>query len=237
MGATNVQTVYARWGHLPDRAFRLLAYMALVTMDSDTLPKFWQGRESMAVALGRMTPEEPADSDVSERAESFRKARSADFQAVKIALQVLTRCGVVVVDKSARRGRNATYLLHLTASMGKDQPTELGRINLPMGKDQPTNGVGPAYPQGVLGVLGEVEEPNHLASQPSPELSTGRAAEKLMSFTQASRLLREHTTDHGESWLAQVPDAVTSMKDRVIVAATLMATERGISWLVVRGAS
>ena len=53
MGAGNVGLVYARWGHLPHAPFRVLAYMALRTLDDGDPPRFWGGRESLAVALGR----------------------------------------------------------------------------------------------------------------------------------------------------------------------------------------
>ncbi len=35
MGASNVAKCYTRWQHLPDRAFRALVYMALVSLDAD----------------------------------------------------------------------------------------------------------------------------------------------------------------------------------------------------------
>jgi hypothetical protein len=74
MGAGNVKAVYALWADLPDRPFRVLAYMALTAKDADDPPMFWGGRESLAVAIGRKVS--PNDSEASVRT-TFRAVRSA----------------------------------------------------------------------------------------------------------------------------------------------------------------
>ncbi len=228
MGATNVQLAYARWSHLPDRAFRLLAFMCLVSMDGEDPPRFWQGRESMALALGRMVPDEPADSDVSARAEAFRKARRADFEAVKSALRDLRNSGVVVVHKPAARGRNAVYALHLLAATGKGEPVERGRVSLSTGKGEPVNGVGQPYPLGERGERGEDEETKSPQVVTSPAPSTTGQAE-TMNYSAASRLLQTATADLGAYWMSQVPDDVVGYEARVLAAAQLFADSRGIS--------
>ena len=138
MGIQNVSLVYARWVHLPDRAFRVLAFMALRTIDEDDPPLYWGGRESLAYALGRMTPVEPAASDSSPRAELNRKARAADFEAVKVALRPLFLAGVACIQTPSAPGRNAVYSLNLLAATGKAEPGEQGRLSLPPRREPPT---------------------------------------------------------------------------------------------------
>ena len=109
MGAGNVGLVYARWGHLSHAPFRVLAYMALRTLDDDDPPQFWGGRESLAVALGRIVPK-PQD-------EQSRRERKAAFEAVKEMTTVLKKAGAVELVEAARPGRNAVYALNLHRRM------------------------------------------------------------------------------------------------------------------------
>lgn len=109
MGAGNVSLVYLRWASLPDRPFRLLAYMALVSMDTDCPPRFWGGYPSLARALGRNTPDDtpknPTDGE--------RKARNADFEAVRLGMKVLLESGPVSILVPKAPGRSAVYALDL----------------------------------------------------------------------------------------------------------------------------
>jgi hypothetical protein len=111
MGAGNVKLVYGLWGHLPDRAFRLLAYMALSSLDTDEPPRFWGGREAAAIALGRDLPR------VLDRARSqpatgagveIERQRAAAFQDVKKWTRVLLDAGAIArAGGPARVGHNA----------------------------------------------------------------------------------------------------------------------------------
>lgn len=118
MGSANVRAVFASWSFLDDKAFRLLAFMALITMDDDADMLYWGGREMLCAALGRMTPAAPAEADSSARAESARATREADFQAVKRGIRQLVKSGAVVLHKGEAIGRPAVYKLCLSASTG-----------------------------------------------------------------------------------------------------------------------
>lgn len=119
MGAGNVKTIYGSWSAwrdsddnrrtLSDIAFRLLAYMALVTKDEDRPPLFWQGRESLAMAIGRAAPHTPAD-----------------WRAVDRALAELRDAGAIATDQHSSPYRNARYaitLLRPTGDVGRQVNT------------------------------------------------------------------------------------------------------------------
>lgn len=105
MGARNVRLVYAGWSTLPDRAFRVLAYMALVSLDEDgdssKARRYYAGRTDLAAALGRAVPPEPAEDDSSPRAVAARRARNAAFEAVRGTLRTLRDAGAL---REVRRG-------------------------------------------------------------------------------------------------------------------------------------
>lgn len=225
MGIENVKLVYARWTHLPDRAFRVLCFMAMVSMDNDNPPTFWGGREQLAFALGRMVPEEPAASDYSARAETNRKARTADFQAVKVALAALTKAGVAVLENRPRPGQNAVYSLHLGGLMGKAQPTEQGRTSLRTGYDQPT-GMGYDQPtpeeEPLRGSQGEDQVGANQGAK-SPLVTTSPAAIDG-DYAEAYSILAQ-LPDFGSDYMRRV-DNITGMAERTIAAAQLAVAER-----------
>lgn len=105
MGASNVKAAYVLWGRLPDRAFRLLTYMALVSLDGDgestKARRYFAGRADLAAALGRAVPDEPDEADQSPPALTARRARHAAFEAVRGALAELRRVGAI---REVRRG-------------------------------------------------------------------------------------------------------------------------------------
>lgn len=111
MGAGNVKAVYGLWGHLPDRPFRLLAFLALTAKDDDSPPRFWGGRETMAVGIGRTVP--TGDDDES------RKGRHATFEAVRWNLNQLIKAGAIERTRAASPGRTAEYVLRLTPGMAQ----------------------------------------------------------------------------------------------------------------------
>lgn len=118
MGAGNVKAVYGLWGHLPDRPFRLLAFMALTAKDDDQPPCFWGGRETLAVGLGRDVP--TGDDAASKR------ARHAAFEAVRSSLSQLVTAGAIKRTRSASPGRTAKYELILKFGMAQAEPAPNG---------------------------------------------------------------------------------------------------------------
>jgi hypothetical protein len=164
MGAGNVGLVYARWGHLPHVPFRVLAYMALRTLDDDDPPLFWGGRDSLAAALGRIVPK-PED-------DAAKRERRAAFQAVKEAVTTLRKYGAAELVEDARPGRNAVYALNLHRRMVVAEPTPSSDGPVlppeglmvvaeptpvvvvgptPVGEAEPVIGVGSATPRGEVG--------------------------------------------------------------------------------------
>lgn len=120
MGAGNVKLVYARWASLPDGPFRVLAYMALVSLDDDNPPRFWGGREALALATGRIV----ADRLTTDPAEIA--ARRAAFKAVGRMLAALKDAGAITLEAAAHTNRNAVYRLDLgltgARSVGTSRP-------------------------------------------------------------------------------------------------------------------
>lgn len=111
MGAGNVKAVYAQWRQLPHAPFRLLAYMAVVSLDSPdgNIPArlFFAGREAMAVALGSMPPPENPDDP------AVVRERRAAFGRVDRALKELVEKGAVERVKQAGHFSNAHYALNI----------------------------------------------------------------------------------------------------------------------------
>lgn len=119
MGAANVASAYRLYADLPGASFKLLGYMALISLDRDPEPWFGQGADELAVrALGR------------------RVADSAAIKAVERAMSPLFEAGAVTTTRhsSGRDGRRfpARYRLWLLepAPPGKrgvdNQPDETG---------------------------------------------------------------------------------------------------------------
>lgn len=107
MGAGNVKLVFANWAHLEHHPFRVLVYMALTTKDTDQPARYWDRWESLAVALGRMVPDE-TDGD-----ETVRLDRQAALRAVNRATAELLNAGAVTLAQRASPGRNTVYELNL----------------------------------------------------------------------------------------------------------------------------
>lgn len=143
MGHRNVAAVFDDWSHLPHQPFRLLTYMAHVSLDergeSGPARRFFQGRDAMAAALGFPVPEGAGDSD-----------RARCYQRVKAALKVLTMAGVVRQVQTGRNGSNSRYELVLI-------PTARGTVNVPLQGDgdrtpSPDLGVRPESARGTTSV-------------------------------------------------------------------------------------
>lgn len=107
MGARLVSATYAHYGHLPDRAFRLLTYMALVCKDETKNPTYYGGREALANALGATEDE-------------------AGFHAVKRCIATLVAAGAVSRELQGYHGKRSEYRLHV-----KTPPAERGPLTGP----------------------------------------------------------------------------------------------------------
>lgn len=106
MGASNVKAVYAKWTHLDDLPFRVLLYMAVVSHDVAS-PRYWAGREPLALAAGRPVP------DAVRGNAGVAAQRKAAFKAVDRVMDTLTAAGAIVQTGSAHSGRNGEYTLNL----------------------------------------------------------------------------------------------------------------------------
>ena len=132
MGAGNVKAVYAQWRQLPHAPFRLLAYMAVVSLDAPdgNIPArlFFAGREAMAVALGSMPPpENPDDPAV------MRERRAAFGRRSDRALKELVETGAVRRVKAAGHYSNAHYALNI---LRESRPT----VSVDQGSDHGERG-------------------------------------------------------------------------------------------------
>jgi hypothetical protein len=112
MGASNVKAVYNNWGHLDPVAFRLLVYMALVSMDGDS-PVYWGGREELTSAIGR-----PLVDPLDQSAATTQRVRATSFRALRRALRLLTVAKVVEMTVTPAPGRHAEYALRLSMERG-----------------------------------------------------------------------------------------------------------------------
>jgi hypothetical protein len=239
MGSSNVALVYALWGHLPDHAFRLLGYMALVTLDADEPPIFWQGVPALALALGRDLPEDP-DGDNSIEAEVIRKTRKAVLRIVSRAVSVCISEGVVRVIRKPSPGRHAVYSLHLSRAVSN--PVDNGVDDAPRdGADESrtTSGVPdvrrPVSQRATSGVVRDGgikggrlttkeeqnEEQTQLPSSPHQGLSTDEIEKRYL----AARTILEKLPDLGMKYLARVEE-IAGLKERVIMAGELAALDR-----------
>lgn len=159
MGArlTKRAYLYAIDVPLNPNEFRLLCWMAMTAIDDDDTPRYFDSRESSALALGRRV----VDGGYGD--ENDQLEREAAFQAVKVALNGLVALGAIDRVVTGRNGRRSEYALILDAiasaktpegvkrrasKVGRTyrqryvEPTAKGRPNLPPR-------VGPAYPQGT----------------------------------------------------------------------------------------
>ena len=121
MGANNVMRVYLGWAaSLNDRPFRLLSYMALVSVDGDSEPWFGQGHDVLAsTALGLKCP---SDND---------KERAAALRIVRRHISPLFAAGAIETRRRATSGNlgvtHVVYRLYLDGP-GKDSPFPTGRV-------------------------------------------------------------------------------------------------------------
>lgn len=92
----------------------LLLYMALVSLDQDSPPRYFGAREESAFALGRLVPDAPDSSAVAD--EEFKRVedeRKAAFAAVRSAIDGLVKIGAVDRVRHANGARRAEFALRL----------------------------------------------------------------------------------------------------------------------------
>lgn len=120
MGAGNAKAVYANWGSLDGAPFRVLVFMALVCKDTDEVKRYYDHWETLAVALGRMVPDEDPD-DPEATAE-----RGAALRAVNRVTKKLIEEKALKVIKRASPGHTTVYQLNLT----RDRDNSMERSTL-----------------------------------------------------------------------------------------------------------
>lgn len=132
MGASNALAAFRLYaGKVPPTALNVLTYMALVALDRDEEPRYWEGHEALAVhCLGR---DEAAIDD-------------SDLRAVRRAITALFDAGAVTVVRrsSGRREKNLTaqYRLHLVKpAPDEKRPTETAPMRPSPDGNRPTSEV------------------------------------------------------------------------------------------------
>lgn len=123
MGASNVIAAYSLYaGRVPATSMQVLAYMAVVSKDSDDEPWYGQGHMALAQhALGRSV--EPCGC-----VDACRHFRSHE-EAVRRAVRALRDVGAVTVNRAPSRRRSdgprtVRYRLHLVEPASVQRPTE-----------------------------------------------------------------------------------------------------------------
>jgi len=188
MGIANVNEAFALWGHLDHAPFRVFLYMAKVARDDD--PRFWQGREALALAIGR-GPSELADPTI----------RKAAYRAVARATAALVKAGAVVVTAPARPGRNAEYTLNLSmerVTVSDTHMDDVQRHPLPLEIGAGTGSAG--------GVTGDVQRSNGRRSADTRVTFSGyprREQEEEEEFKKQSGTERREVTPARTSALAR----------------------------------
>lgn len=119
MGASNVSKAFKHWAHLDDRSFRVLCRMALVSMDNGEPPKYWAGRDDLALALGKAVPPKPDKGDGSPEAKAADRIRASSFEIVRKAVAVLAKEGVISSSGDAGYRGRAEYSLHLVPAQAQ----------------------------------------------------------------------------------------------------------------------
>lgn len=138
MGARNVGRAYAYWRCLPHAPFRLLVFMAYLSLDADEPPRFFGGTEAMAEAVGRDLP-----------------LTRTHRVAVSDLVGQLVRAGAISRHVQPAKGRRAEYVLHLDGPERSGlTPDERLGLSLTTVRAEPDNGQGSPLPQGVGGGLG-----------------------------------------------------------------------------------
>jgi hypothetical protein len=140
--------IYAIDVPLTPNEFRLLNWMALTALDEDVTPRYFDSRESSALALGRRVVDDGYGDEADQR------YRAAAFEAVKVAYRGLVNLRAITRIKAGRNGQRTEYAIHLdvlitrtteefarrsskegrTFPQRKVEPSAKGRSDLPVGE-------------------------------------------------------------------------------------------------------
>lgn len=122
MGAANVKVVVAHWAHLSGNAFKMLTYMAVTARDDDAPPRYWGGREDLALSIDRRPPAAYGpDAD---------KQRQLDFKAVeRVVAELIVEKAITLINRPAP-GRNAIYQLNLSIEQPRPSGGHSGRPSM-----------------------------------------------------------------------------------------------------------
>ncbi|QIS39074.1 hypothetical protein [Clavibacter capsici] len=96
---------------LPHHEVRVLAWMALRALDTDSPPRYFAARESTALALGHRVPDEPDPDDPDADAKTAERERA--FQRVKVAVRGLVNAGAITRLHAGREGQRAVFAITL----------------------------------------------------------------------------------------------------------------------------
>jgi hypothetical protein len=142
VGYSNVAMAYTYWAFLPDRAFRILGFMALMAADTDNPPCYFAGYAPLARALGRDVPDDvhaPSGDPAQDR------ARKAALEAVRVNLKPLYEYGVARVLVGPAPLRPPVIGLFLARPDGvRGTPVGVWQ-HLPTPQAQPADTPGPAW--------------------------------------------------------------------------------------------
>lgn len=113
MGAQLVGAAYgfAATHPVKHHEMRVLLWMAHTARDADTPPRYFGSRETTALALGYMLPDQPDPTDPEAAAKNAERERG--FQRVKVAVSGLVKLGAIARLHSGRDGRSAEFEITL----------------------------------------------------------------------------------------------------------------------------
>lgn len=222
MGARHVAAAFAQWGSLPDRPFRLLAYMALVAKDSTAQPTYWGGRDGLCVGLGV-------------------EATPSGHRVARRAIADLEAAGAIERKYVGHSRKRSEYRLVLTPAKGDttvplspaDNPDEAddkggrtsppkgGQIRSERGTDLVEKGDASVPPRKKRNTRSEEEE------EISPtQVSTDRACEPTTSdlnLLQAKRILRDTFEDNGRDLIQRRPFGMSTDDGAIWAAYQVLA--------------
>ena len=222
MGARHVAAAFAQWGSLPDRPFRLLAYMALVAKDSTAQPTYWGGRDGLCVGLGV-------------------EATPSGHRVARRAIADLEAAGAIERKYVGHSRKRSEYRLVLTPAKGdatvplspaddpgeaddeggRTSPPKGGQIRSERGTDSVEKGDTSVPPRKKRNTRSEEEE------EISPDLvSTDRACEPTTSdlnLLQAKRILRDTFEDNGRALIQRRPFGMSTDDGAIWAAYQVLA--------------
>ena len=222
MGARHVAAAFAQWGSLPDRPFRLLAYMALVAKDSTAQPTYWGGRDGLCVGLGvEATPSghrvaRRAIADLEEAGAIERKYVGHSRKRSEYRLVLTPAKGDTTVPLS-----HADNPDEADDEGGRTSPPKGGQIRSERGTDLVEKGDTSVPPRKKRNTRSEEEE------EISPtQVSTDRACEPTTSdlnLLQAKRILRDTFEDNGRDLIQRRPFGMSTDDGAIWAAYQVLA--------------